>query len=468
MKNTRQIVWSRLCVLFCLLTFWGILLPVAARAEDAHQVCPYQLAVYVGERASYVRAYDAGYENNTYLSLLDLSYALNGTEKQFSFSFGKTANDGEYHSLNIGAPALSQGTGITQEDPSARESVYLIFKRNRIFVNGADRKYYTYREGGYDLYMSLVDIQLMLDIRADYVAENAVRFYPEEVFSADYEALVQSGYFDSFNAYVVGDADTGKILYSGNPNAPVAIASTSKLMTYLLLAESQQRGEIRFTDLVPLSEHSVAVSKSGDGIINFESGWSIPMSELLNGMLVASSNESATALAEYLCGTESAFVERMNIRAKELNLRSAVFYSASGLPVYKESVIPAKQQNQMCASDLFRLSAYIMKHFPEITDITSQTYATMPQLSYTTANSNPLVFNFPGVTGLKTGSTNRAGQCLVASLPVVSEGETHNMVLVILGAENSSDRGQAAEILLRCAKSWVEKNGFPYVIAEGR
>ena len=431
-----------------------------AFAEDAHQVRPYLLAVYGGKEAVWVRAYDASYDNNVYLSLLDLSRALDGTEKQFSFAYGKTQNDGEFHTVQIGEPALTQGTGITQEDPSAREDVWLVFRRNRIFVNGEDRKYYTYREGGYDLYMSLTDIQLMLDIRAETVGENAVCFYPGESFTADYAALASAGYFDFLNGYVVGDAATGRILWAGNAQESVAIASTSKLMTYLLLAEAEERGEISFDASVPLSEHAVAVSKSGDGIINFESGWSVPMRELICGMLVASSNESSVALAEYLCGSEEAFVARMNQRAQELGLTSAEFVTPNGLPVYAESAIPVKRQNRMSAEDLFRLTSYVLQHFPEITDITSQTYATMPSLSYTTANSNPLVFNLPGVTGLKTGSTVRAGQCLVASMPVSSGGETHDLVLVLLGAENASERGQMAEILLRCAKNYVEANGF--------
>ena len=114
----------------------------------------------------------------------------------------------------------------------------------------------------------------------------------------------------------------------------------------------------------------------------------------------------------------------------------------------------------MSASELFRLSAFIVGNYPAVTSITSQTYASLPSLKYTTANSNPLVFNLQGVNGLKTGSTNRAGYCLVASMPVTYGNETHTLVLVLLGSEHASDRGQAAELLLRCAENEIAKVGF--------
>ena len=103
---------------------------------------------------------------------------------------------------------------------------------------------------------------------------------------------------------------------------------------------------------------------------------------------------------------------------------------------------------------------YILQNFPQITDITAQLFDRMPTLDYTTANSNPLVFNLPGVNGLKTGSTNRAGYCLVASMPVTSGGETHTIVLALFGSEAADVRGQAAEILLRTAADYYGQLGF--------
>ena len=177
-------------------------------------------------------------------------------------------------------------------------------------------------------------------------------------------------------------------------------------------------------------------------------------------MLVASSNESSVALAELAEGSEEKFVQRMNTRAAELGLSSAKFYTSNGLPIYSDGEIPAKLQNTMSPYELFKLCAYVLKTFPNLTDITSKTYVSLPSLKYASANSNPLVFNLQGITGLKTGSTTRAGYCLAASLPVTVNGETHTVILILLGAETASERGQMAEILLRFAKNYYEQNGF--------
>ena len=144
----------------------------------------------------------------------------------------------------------------------------------------------------------------------------------------------------------------------------------------------------------------------------------------------------------------------MNSRAQELGLKSTRMYNCSGLPSFSEDSIPVKRQNRMSAEDLYRLVKIIMERYPDITEITSIPLAHMPSLNdYRTANSNPLLFNMSGVTGLKTGSTNKAGYCVAATLPVQKEGETHTLVLILLGAETADLRGQAAEILLRDALS---------------
>jgi D-alanyl-D-alanine carboxypeptidase (penicillin-binding protein 5/6) len=146
----------------------------------------------------------------------------------------------------------------------------------------------------------------------------------------------------------------------------------------------------------------------------------------------------------------------MNRRAAELGLRSTIFRSAHGLPVYTGGALPAKRQNEMSANDLFTLCKLLLDDYPRITGITGQRYVRLESLQYTTANSNPLVFNMEGVNGLKTGSTNRAGYCLAASLPVSVGEETHTLVLILLGAETAQLRGQAAELLLQAAKRRLE------------
>ena len=115
----------------------------------------------------------------------------------------------------------------------------------------------------------------------------------------------------------------------------------------------------------------------------------------------------------------------------------------------------------MSGEDLFALCRILLKDYPEITHITGERYGSMPSLSYVTANSNAVVFNLEGCNGLKTGSTNKAGSCLVATLPVTVKGETHTAVAIVLGSECADVRNQAAEILLRYARNTWQEQGFP-------
>ena len=195
-------------------------------------------------------------------------------------------------------------------------------------------------------------------------------------------------------------------------------------------------------------------------MIAMSAGAQIPMQELVDAMLLASSNESAASLAAHAAGSTEVFVARMNARAKELGLNSARFYSPHGLPVYTTGAATAKRQNTMSAWDMYRLCARLLERCPEITSITSRQYSSMSTLKYSTANTNTLVFNLSGVTGLKTGSTNRAGYCVAVSMDVTQGGETHDIVLVLLGAETPDLRGQAAEILLRWAKDYYAEHPF--------
>ena len=271
-------------------------------------------------------------------------------------------------------------------------------------------------------------------------------------FQPDLEALTNSGFFDCIDAIYLADAATDEILFRQNTLPAVPVASLSKLLSYLVLREGMDAGEISAGDLVRISENAERLSNSGDGMVKLSAGEEEPFGELLEAMLIASSNESALALAEHLCGSEEAFVARMNSRAMELGLKSTRMYNCSGLPSFSEDSIPVKRQNRMSAEDLYRLVKMILECYPEITEITSVPLAHMPSLNdYRTANSNPLLFNMQGVTGLKTGSTNKAGYCIAAVLPVESEGEMHPLVLILLGAETADLRGQAAEILLRHA-----------------
>lgn len=422
------------------------LLPVRSYAE-----APYAITVNVNGSLRAVRAVDNWYAGDTYLSLTDLAVALSGTFKQFRFERVLSSTDGEYFNITTGqGPSLGSGADGA---PAAAAPIVLNPVRNRLFVDGEDRKYYTHNPQNGDLYMSLTDVQLMLDMPMEKSGGSLIA-QPGHSFVPDVKVLRDEGYFGSIDSVYLADATSGEVLFLWNGYSDAPVASLSKILSYLVLKEAMDAGEIRSSDMVQISANAETLSLSADGIVPMKAGDYIPMKELIDAMMVASSNEAALALAEHLCGSEEAFVERMNARAKELGLHSTKMFNCNGLPSFSDSSVPVKRQNIMSAADMFLLAQYVLQKYPEITDITSVTMAHMPSLNdYWTANSNPLVFNMKGITGLKTGSTNRAGYCVVATMPVPAGEETHNIILVLLGAETAALRGQAGEILLRYARS---------------
>ena len=438
----KQIMALLLVIVFC-----STLIPMQAGADGE----AFAMQITVNGEQKAVRAYNDSYEGNLYLSLTDLAAALGATEKRFRFERVVSSTDGEYFSITTGqAPVLGSGAGGAT---GSAAPVMLNLARNRLLVDGGDRKYYTCNPQNGDLYMSVTDVQLMLDMTFEK-SGNTWTAKPNQHFIPDIKTLRDAGYFDNISSVYLADANSGEALFLWNGYSELPVASLTKLLSYYILKEGIAAGEIKASDSVRISDHAYAVSRTQDGIVPMEAGAYVPFSELMDAMLVASSNEAAIALAEHLCGSEAAFVERMNARARELGLYSALIYNCNGLPSYDGGNTPFKRQNRMSAADLFLLTQLILQQYPEITEITSTTLAHMPSLNdYWTANSNPLVYNMTGITGLKTGSTDRAGYCLVATMPVQKDGQTHNVVLVLLGAETAAVRGQAAEILLRYARA---------------
>ena len=438
----KQIMALLLVIVLC-----STLIPMQAGADGE----AFAMQITVNGEQKAVRAYNDSYEGNLYLSLTDLAAALGATEKRFRFERVVSSTDGEYFSITTGqAPVLGSGAGGAT---GSAAPVMLNLSRNRLLVDGGDRKYYTCNPQNGDLYMSITDVQLMLDMTFEK-SGNTWTAKPNQHFIPDIKTLRDAGYFDNISSVYLADANSGEALFLWNGYSELPVASLTKLLSYYILKEGIAAGEIKASDSVRISDHAYAVSRTQDGIVPMEAGAYVPFSELMDAMLVASSNEAAIALAEHLCGSEAAFVERMNARARELGLYSALMYNCNGLPSYDGGNTPFKRQNRMSAADLFLLTQLILQQYPEITEITSTTLAHMPSLNdYWTANSNPLVYNMTGITGLKTGSTDRAGYCLVATMPVQKDGQTHNVVLVLLGAETAAVRGQAAEILLRYARA---------------
>lgn len=395
-----------------------------------------------------VKTLDYSYADNTYLSLRDVAMILRGTDKAFSLEVAKNAvalNPGEvYAPVGVESAAWEEGG-----NPD------ISLKRNEFTVSGEKVSYYTLimelPSGYYDCFMMAADLGMILDVDITAPGADALFIHLQEPFNVLPVDLEQDGYFYGVNSVLVGDASTGEIYYGYQSDTPYPIASTSKLMTSLLTLEAVSAGQLSLDQQVVISEKAARLAASDDGVIPLEMGGLITVRELLIGTLLPSSNECALCLAEAVAGSEEAFVEKMNQRASELGLSRTAFFNCNGLPVYTEESVPAKRQNRMSAEDMFRLVSYLLKVYPQITEITSLEKARLESVDFEVRNTNPLLSNVPGVTGLKTGTTNKAGACLVTSLAVNDGVSPHDLVVIVLGAEGSVERTRVSELLARYA-----------------
>lgn len=429
-----------------------------------------------------VKTLDCDYANNTYLSLRDLAMVLKDTGKSFSLEITKNAV-----ALNPGEDYVPLGTENT---PWGEEEIPdTSIRRNEFRVSGETVSYYTLiamlPSGSYDCFLMAADLAMILD--ADITLSGTgiglgtgtepgtgtwsgakpetgtglgtgsgsmvrvLEFHTQEPFRISPAVLEETGYFYGVNSVLVGDAVTGEVYYSYQADTSFPIASTSKLMTCLLALEAVSAGQLSLEELVTVSETAQLLSESSDGVIPMEAGQQITVKDLLTGALLPSSNECALCLAEAVAGSEEAFVERMNGKAAELGLSRAVFFNSNGLPVYTEAAVPAKLQNRMSAEDMFRLVSYLLRVYPQITDITSRQSAVLESLGQEVRNTNPLLRNMPQVTGLKTGTTNKAGACLVTSLSADDGTMEHELVVIVLGTEDSIERGRVSGLLAKYA-----------------
>lgn len=451
MKTIRQKICS---FMLCVLLACAIL---PAGADAAYEI-PGSCQVQTDSGALYtVKTLDYAYDNNTYLSLRDMAMALGGTGKAFSVQITKNAV-----ALVPGGTYGAVGAENTPWQDNKNPNVSL--QRNEFKVSGQAAFYYTMivrlPSGYYDCFMAAADLAMLLDMGIGASDGGILQIYTEASFGVSPAVLEQAGYFCGVNGVLVGDATTGEIYYRYQADVPYPIASVSKLMTGLLVMDAIHAGQLGLEDMVTVSEAAQRLSSSSDGVIPLRAGQQASVQDLLWGALLPSSNECAFCLAEAVAGSEENFVGRMNGKAAELGLSQAFFTNSHGLPYYTDEPIPSNSQNRMSAEDLFRMVSYLLRVYPQITDITSQQNATLKSFNREVRNSNPLLYNLPGVTGLKTGTTNKAGACLVTSLAAGEGAAAHDLVVIVLGMEDSIERGRASGLLAKYAlNAFYERMG---------
>lgn len=237
----------------------------------------------------------------------------------------------------------------------------------------------------------------------------------------------------SAKSAVLMDAATGQVLYAANEHERLYPASVTKIMPLLLFMEAIDTGKISLTDTVTASP--VAASKGGSQIW-LKEGEQMTVDELLRATAIASANDACTALGEHIAGSEEAFVQLMNKRAGELGMKNTNFVNCSGLD-------DDTTEHLTTAYDIALMSKELLSH-DRIKTYTTVWMDTLRGGATALTNTNRLVRFYSGTTGLKTGTTDKAGYCLSAS----AEREGLHLIAVILGAESSDDRFEGAKALL--------------------
>lgn len=250
---------------------------------------------------------------------------------------------------------------------------------------------------------------------------------------------------ENIKGALLGDLE-GEILYDYNINQQLAIASISKLMTYTVMMDKVSAGEISLDDDVVISGHAAATEGSNFGIL---AGETIKLRTLVEGMLIVSGNDCATAVAEYVGITQDNFVNMMNTKASELGLLSASFINPHGLPINDEET----GQNYMSVSDLYKLVQHVLRTYPEILEITKRPELVITERNFSRAATNPILGVVEGADGLKTGYTDKAGICLVSTMPVKGNGLDYRLIGIILGAQTHEDRINKTIELLEYGKN---------------
>jgi len=232
------------------------------------------------------------------------------------------------------------------------------------------------------------------------------------------------------------DIATGTVLFEQNAHDRFAPASVTKVMTLLLIMEALDTGRIGWDDTVTTSETAAA---KGGSQIYLKVGEQMSVRDMVKSIAVSSANDCACAMAEFIAGSEEAFVGKMNERAAQLGMKDTHFVNCTGL-----DDDPNAKEHLTSAHDIAIMSRELMKNHPDIQKFTTIWMDTVRDGTFGLANTNKLIRFYNGATGLKTGFTSAAGYCLSAS----AEREGLGLIAVIMGAETSQIRFNGCKQML--------------------
>ena len=233
------------------------------------------------------------------------------------------------------------------------------------------------------------------------------------------------------SGYLLVDATKGEILVEYNAEEPLPPASLTKMMTAYIAEREITEGRLSFDDQVPVS---VKAWKTGGSRMFIREGTEVRLEDLLRGIIIQSGNDASVAVAEYIAGSEDVFADVMNQTAISLGMTNTQFKNATGLP---------EDGHYTTAKDLSVLAARIIQDFPDTYPIYQEKNFTYNGIKQ--ANRNSLLFRDPSVDGLKTGHTEEAGYCLVAS----AERDGFRLISVVMGTASEKAREQETTKLLQ-------------------
>ena len=228
------------------------------------------------------------------------------------------------------------------------------------------------------------------------------------------------------------DQKTGTILYEYKSHEQLRPASVTKVMTVLLIMEAIDNGIITLEDNVPCSEKA---SSMGGSQIWLDTTETLTVHEMLKAICVVSANDCCVAMAEYIAGSEELFVEQMNRRAKELGMNDTCFKNCHGID---------EDGHVTSSYDIAIMSRELITNYPKITEYTTIWMDTLRNGESELVNTNKLIRNYEGATGLKTGSTSTA----LFNLSATATRDNLSLIAVIMRGETSSIRFQEAQKLL--------------------
>jgi D-alanyl-D-alanine carboxypeptidase (penicillin-binding protein 5/6) len=242
---------------------------------------------------------------------------------------------------------------------------------------------------------------------------------------------------EPYKAYIVVEGTTGKVLEGENADLKWPPASMTKLMLASVVLEKVKRGDVHLTDKITVSREA---SKMGGSQVYLKEGEVFTLGELMKATLVASGNDSAYAVAEFIAGNAEAFVQMMNERAKSLNMVNTEFHSVHGLPPSE-----GQQEDLTSCGDLALLARSLLQ-YPELLAWTSIQTESFRDGTFVMTNHNKLLGRMPSmVDGLKTGYYRRAGY----NVTVSAKKEGLRLIVVVMGSPTARTRDRLAEEKLK-------------------